>query len=292
MGYLKQIVFGLISIAILIWSVVVIQRFIANPWIVFGVNWESLVDILTLVAVLTLWSVSFGISVVIGKEKLINAGIILATGVLPISILGMSGWAIGVIGMLSLAIEWLFIKQSLTSYLNFSAGSIIMPGAKAATTIMMIGVSIVYGLSMQENVRVNGFHIPDEIINEAIKLSGQSGGNSAADQLDINGLASQFGVSAEQLKSVDVKKLGGLVGQQTETKIRQAVDQQLSSLVAPILPYWGILAGSLFLLTMLGLLGFFYPLDWGLIWLVFKSMEKMGAIHFQTEMREIKKLVI
>lgn len=299
MNYLKQLVFGVIYLCLLGWTIYWSEQIVGNPWMVFDLGWNSLWELVVFDLWIGLSGLLFAVSVVMSKEKLIDIGVIVVGGILPLAMLGVSGIILGVIILSGEILTLMMIRRSLKSYLTFSASNILMPGVRSLAMVILVGMSIIYGVNLQIEVNKNGFRLPDGIVDSAIKLSGgdTNSSTSVMDSLSQNsGLLAQFGVSQEQLKTVDPKIIEQFLGSNKQISqqsvIKDAINKQVASAVAPVLPYMGMMMGGLFLISMLGIIGLIYPLLGGLTWGLFILMERIGLIRFEKEMREVRKLVV
>lgn len=301
MNYLKQLIFGVAYLLLLGWMVYECGQIVGNPWIIFDLGWGSLWEIIMFAILVGFSGLLFGLNVVMSKEKLIDIGVVIVGGMMPLAIIGiLNGIILGVTILTGELLALMMIRGSLKSYLTFSASNILVPGVKNLTMVVLIGVSIIYGINLQKDVNKNGFRLPDGIVDSAIKLSGgdmQNNSTSVMESLGQNSeLLTQFGITPEQLKSLDpsmVDKLpGGSKQVNQQTILKDAVNKQLSNAVAPFLAYVGIVMGGLFLISMLGIIGLIYPLLGMAVWGIFKIMENSGMIRFEKEMREVRKLVV
>lgn len=287
------------------WLCLVSSWVISSPWLILDFGWDSFWKLVEFSVILAFAVMSFGLSVVMSKEKIIDWGVILVGTVIPVSIFGMfNGLILGIGVGVGELIGYLMIRQSLRSYLTFSTNNLIMPAIKTVAMVVIIGFSIIYGIGLQKNVEINGFKLPDGIIDSAIKMSGgdqlmdsQNSTGAMIDQISKDsGLLSSLGISQEQLKSSDPNTLEKLLGSNQKTSsqslIRDTVNKQLANTVAPFLAFVGLIAGGLFLLSMLGVISLLYPLIAGFIWVIFKLLESANLIQFEKEMREVRKLVV
>lgn len=134
------------------------------------------------------------------------------------------------------------------------ASSLLSPTVKQVAGILILILSLVFYLSVSKQIAQKGFEIPDSLIESSLNMMPQ-----------------------QNLPSELIKPM---------------ITEQLQNIIKPyqnIIP--AILALLLFLTlqSFVAILGIFLS---PIIWLIFYILEKTNFIHFETEMREVKKLVV
>ncbi|MDO8638223.1 MAG: hypothetical protein Q7R43_01515, partial [Candidatus Daviesbacteria bacterium] len=193
-------------------------------------------------------------------------------------------------------------QKKLKNYLAFKASSLLIPSIKTLSTLIILISSFVFYLFMASDLKVNGFKIPDSIIDPIINFTTQGSAsdtlptqniNIPADQLNLlkqnPDLLKQYGLDPKVLDQVSNTNPQEI---SQNNLIKTAVNSQIQSLINPNLRIIsGVLAITFFVsLNFLSsiLVLILYPL----ISLIFWILEKTGFTNYQIEMREVKKLVV
>lgn len=301
MGYVKQVVFALATLGLVTYAIWASSWILSNPNLVFEMSSDSFWTV-TLVPINGLLvGLSYALTVVMSKEKVIDLGVIAVSAMIPIAMMGVFGvWISGGLAV-SEILAMMMIRHSLATYLNFGPATILMPGIKTVAVVLIVCIYGVWGWQMQQAVNKNGFHLPDSLVDEVIKLmdtsSGNQEGSSYINQLAGGGLSQQLGISQQQLETFGNSQLGNQVAEniqkQTQTAVKEALNKQVDIIIKPILPIFGWGMAAMLGFSALGMLVFpLFQITAGIVWWIFWAMEKTGWVRFETEMRPVKKLVV
>lgn len=186
------------------------------------------------------------------------------------------------------------------------APSLLSPIVKQVTGILILLLSLGFYLSVNQKIAQNGFEIPDSLIDTALKVSQPSipvqgfkydktlMAQITPDQLELlkknPELLKQYGIDPKTLDSLPVSV--STPDLNTTAMIKPLVKDQLQNIIKPYQNFIAPILALLFFLTLqslTALLGLFIS---PILWLIFLLLEKTNFIHFETEMREVKKLVV
>lgn len=164
-----------------------------------------------------------------------------------------------VVILISLTLTYLNLESSLKSYLTFAPNTIFGPSIRHLSGLLILAICIVYFLSANKTISEKGFQIPDSLINASLNLT--------------------------PIKSDTPKNL-------TNNLVKQAVKDQFQNLIKPYSSFISPILALLLFFTLQGLTSLINLLIYPLLWLTFYILEKTGFVYFETETREVKKLVV
>lgn len=212
---------------------------------------------------------------------------------------------------ISLLLSYLSLEGKMKSYLTFQPVSLLSPAVKQLAGLLILTLSIAFYLSTTRQIAQTGFEIPDSLIDNTLKLMSKSPPSVQGfkydktltaqlpqvtpDQLEMlkknPQLLKQYGIDPKQLDNLPVPS-ANTTSNPTAQMIKPLIKDQLQGIIKP---YQNIIPGLLALLVFLTLqslvsiLGIFLS---PLILMIFYILEKTKFIRFETEMREVKKLVV
>ncbi len=205
--------------------------------------------------------------------------------------------------LVSLLVTFLSLENSLKSYLNFQPSTLLGPAIRHLSGLLILSFCLVYFLATNKIVAQNGFQIPDSLIDTALKLTAQSKPQQEtvtpqlsipSDQIDLlrknPQLLKQYGLDPSVLDSLD--KPSQSSSDRANNLIKQTIKDQLQSFLKPYQGFIPAILALLLFLTLQSLTSIINLLIYPILWLVFYLLEKTGFIHFEKEMREVKKLVV
>lgn len=234
--------------------------------------------------------------------------------VLPVSVLGSlvpllfispPNYILIVGFLVSFLIIWFTFERKLKNYLTFKATSLIIPSIKTLATLIIFISSFVFYFFVVDDLKTNGFKIPDSIIDPVIKMTTGSLPNnnlsdSAPTQLSISqdeinllkqnpDLLKQYGLDPKVLDQPSAINYEGI---SQKNLIKATVNSQIQSFINPNLGILAIILAAIFFVSLNFLSSILVLILYPLIPLIFWILEKTGFITYQTEMREVKKLIV
>jgi hypothetical protein len=203
-------------------------------------------------------------------------------------------------------------QNKLVKYIDFQPTALFSSSVKNLLMALLILFSILFYYNANQEIAQKGFHLPDSLIDFSLKLFNDTSGNSAGlicdqvtQQLDSSGLnksqiekALQDPKTAKQISSdpsqLEIIKdcLAGKTPTIDTTPIKQTLTHTIDNFVKPYTSYVAPTMALLFY-SLLTFFSFIFSLFTSvLLFMVFKLLEKTNYIHFEKEMREVKKLVV
>lgn len=213
---------------------------------------------------------------------------------------------------LSGLITFWFHSQTMKNYLTFSAPKLIAPPAKQAILMVTIFMAIAFYIGVHQSIQKNGFQIPDSILDIAINLSKAQNGSMPSTDTSTTQIDNSP-ISAEQLQALKANpallKQYGLDPKILDTlqkpssvkdaakftfqdQIKNTIKTQAENFIKPYQSFIAPVLALLFFISMTSLSSFFGIFFTPIVWLIFRFLEWIGFIHFEKEMREVKKLVV
>lgn len=257
---------------------------------------------------LMMTSLFFVIFGTLAQDWRIVTVVALLAAILPAIIIpGNTGLVLAVITFLSLILTYSMLDQKLKTYLSFQPTSLLSPGVRNLYTFLLIGLSFIFYLSVNTQIKKEGFQLPDQLIDSVINLSSPAG--STSDFIKGDKYVAQLTPSQIELlkqypellkqynidpKSLDAIKSGGSKSSSIPTTSlipKQLIKDQISNFIKP---YENFIAPVLAMLFFSTIAGFLWLLSYFLspiIWLIFWAFEKSGFVEFTKETREVKKMV-
>lgn len=299
----------------LAWGFFLTEPILKSTDLIFSFSLNTFAEIILLCAALILSFFLYVIFVTLMQDWKFILPIIIVAGILPIILISTpSGYvlAVGIIALLLL--ETLLLITKLKTYITFSAPVLLTPSIKTMITFSLLIISIAFYLSINSEITKNGFRLPDSLIDTAINFASPQQINldqETQPQPQIPKLTpeqigqikaspellKQFGLDAQsfdELVNPNKAKSGAGIESTdlTATLTKKLIQDQVQSAIKPyqrIVPIFLAVFLFLILQPVAAILSIFLS---PLLWLTFYLFEKTKFSRFQTEMREIKKLVV
>lgn len=217
--------------------------------------------------------------------------------------------ALGIVFMVgllvSLALIFVSLQNTLKNYINFSPTILFSPHIKHLSSFLILIISITFFLSATKIIQQDGFELPDSLIDASLKFANpleSPGQESLPPQLQIPpeqiemlrqnpDLLRQSGLDPNILDNLD-NSVSQTVGNLSNDLIKQTVKDQIQGIIKPYLSIIPAILAVLLFLTLQSLASIINLLTYPLLWITFYILEKTGFIKFTTEMRPVKKMVI
>lgn len=282
--------------------------FLKSYEFIFSLSWDTLTQMIILAGLIILFSFFFSLYTTFAQELKFVLPVGLAAAFLPMLTLDPSLGLIFAVGILcSLLLTYFTLINKLQTYLTFESNSLLGPSIRHLTSLLILTLSVVYFLSINQTVQNVGFQIPDAIIDTALKFTAPAGGETTQqeivrssltpEQIDLlkqnPDLLAQYGLDLKMLDNLNQPTT-----KQTSTPaasnevIKQTVKTQLQNILQPyvgIIP--AVLAVILFI-TLQSLVSILTLFIYPLLWIIFYILEKVGFVKFEIEQRTVKKMVV
>lgn len=259
---LKKLLFApffLIAFTLLIYR---LKAFSSGYDFIFSLSADTLMVLIVIAGLICLSSFLFVLFATLSQDwKYVLPVGILASSVSFLFLETGLALVLSVAILVSLLLTFLSLDNSLKSYLNFAPNSLLGPPIRHLGGLLILVICVVYFFSTNKIVAQKGFEIPDSLIDTALKFT--------ADSQPANTL---------QNLSNDL--------------IKQTVKDQVQAFIKPYLNFIPAILAVLLFLTLQSLTSLINLLIYPLLWITFYILEKTTFIHFATEMREVRKLVV
>ncbi len=300
----KKVVFALPFLLLLLLSYQSLQSILAHPEVIFSLEVSSLLHTLTATFLLTAFMIFsllfFTIFVTFApKWEYITPAVLLAVStplVLfapPISLILSLG------SLIVLMVGAFLLKSELNSRLNFHPTILLSPITQTATLILLV-FSLAYYQDSSNPAAAWKLEVPASLVNLSLKLAQPSASTPTPSQKTIPPatleylkqspeLLRQYVLDQPVLEQVTQAPAKSLNQQEI---IRASLNKQLQSFISPYQKYIPAVASLVVFLT---LEFFVYLLTIPLflcLWFVFLILRVTHFAHYETEMREAKKLVV
>jgi hypothetical protein len=279
-----------------------LNNFLQNINLLFSLDLKELLKSLYLVLYLLLALMFFMIFATFAKNWKLVLPIAFLASIFPIFLITPLNYLLIFGFFLSFLITYFPFETKLNNYLTFKANSLLIPTIKSLSTLIILVSSLVFYFFASEDLKINGFKIPDSIIDPVINIAsqGSASNNLSIDQLSLSPdqinllkqnpeLLAQYGLDPKILDQVTASK------PQTFSQndlIKTSVNSQFQSIISPNLWLVSIVLAILFFVSLNFLSSFLILLIYPLIYIIFWILEKTGFITFEVEMRPVKKLVV
>ncbi|MBI2011234.1 hypothetical protein HYS91_00550 [Candidatus Daviesbacteria bacterium] len=297
MDLAKKLAFAPIFLIFLALFFYLLNPLLKSTDLLFLTDLSNLTQILFLVLTLVLTSLFFAVFASLASDLKIVLAIGAIASSLSIILLPLPiNFLIAVLIFASIFLSYYLLSQKLKSYLTFQPTLLISPTAKHFAATLIILSSLAYFLSVNQEIKQNGFKIPDSLLETALKFIPQPQESDLnlptinSNQLDLlrenSNLLEQLGLGSGVLDSLPSKT------DSTQDLIKQTINSQIQSLIKPYLDWIPLILALLFFITLQSIFFIFSFLISPLIWLTFYLLEKTGYIRFEIEMREAKKMMV
>lgn len=278
---------------------------------IFGFTATSAFTLLYLVAALLLTGFFYILFVSLSQDWRLVLPVGILAALIPFGLFTSLELGLYLAGGITIAMLVGFFSQiqKMKSYVTFSAVELLKPQIKMINLFLILSLSLSYYLIASTQIKEKGFSIPEPLIEAAVKMSGQqdqmnevNGENPtpAMPQLSPGLIAqlkqnpavlAQYGITPAQLDALSAasQKKSDSSG---ESLVSGLIKSQVDKVVEPYKEWIAPLMAIVFFFSLSSLHSFLALLLTPLIGLIFMLLEKSNFIHFEKEMREVKKLVV
>lgn len=301
MIFLKKILFALPFTFFTIAFIFLLKFFLEEPNSIFSLDSLTIARSSLLLLSLFLGSLYFVIFVTLAADWRLVLPVFVLPSLFPLLFFPQPFNLVLVSGLIfSFGATYFMLERKLGTYLTFQTNSLLAPSVKQLFTLLVVVSSIAFYLSSSLQISTAGFKLPDSLLNLASGLVSQQAGELLESQLpqitpQQMELAKQNSSFLKQL-GIDPGVLDSFSQPQTQTPaqkmIKSTLESQVQTSIHPYLSYLPIILTAVLFLTLKSAGVFLYPLLYLLLWLTFLVLEKTGFIHYEIEMREVKKLIV
>lgn len=311
MPVVKKLVFAIPFLICFYAFVFLLLPFFKNPYLFFEISSQAFINLLILLGILILSSISLAIFTTLAFDFRLVLPIILVASLYPIIVFsGLVGFLLAIGFFISFGLIFLNLKNTLAKYFSFQATHLLNPSAKSLVSLIILVSSFGFYLTANLEIKQNGFKIPDSLVETAIKLSGNAEtGNIQNTQVNLPKLTrdqynslknnplllQQFGINQSTLELPNPAKQDQKVTQNSSVSqnlIKTAIESQFNKIIAPYQDFIPLFLAGLFFLTLYSFASILEILNPIFLGGIFYLLEKSNFVHFETEMREVKKMAV
>lgn len=303
MTLVKRLIFALPFLGFWVLANLQLPTILQNPHIILSTDLNLIIQLSTLVIYLILSGIFFAVFATIANNWRYVIPIIFISSVIPLLLLTPPLSYILTLGcFFSFIIVQLLLNRELGSYLTFKPTMLLTPSIKRITTLLLLIISFSFYLVAEEDITKNGFKVPSSLIEMSLSLTqtGQSlevGPAANLNQLQIPPdqleylkqnpqLLQQYGMDPAVLEELDKPQ-----GKPQDT-MAALVEGQINNMIKPYQQFIPLVLTLLLFVTLKWIASILSILLSPLVWLIFWVLEKTGFTKYQTEMREVKKLIV
>ncbi len=326
----KKIIFSLFFLGLLALSLTLFKPFLNSYGSIFNFSLEQFISLVIFVAALIFTSLFFVIFVTFSQDWRYVAPVALLSGVIIFLLIPNLFGVIMVTGtLLSLTFVFATLHSKLKTYITFSPTTLLAPSIKTLTFLLIATLSVAYYLSINQKINQEGFKVPDELLDQAVNLMQSPSLNPnvkgakyiaqiTPEQLELlrqnPEVLKQYGVNEsmldaaeEQIKSQPQSTTSPAKNSFSSTPskpeatalnpldnsfVKNMIKSQIENMIKPYQSYIAPLLAMLFFVSLTSISSILSILLNPILFVIFSILEKSGFTKFETEMREVKKLVV
>lgn len=306
MTLFKKLIFAVPFLLLLAWFYLQLNQFLSNPNFFLSLDASLLVPLLLLLLSLILTSFFFILFATLASDKKIVLPVVFLASLLPLVFLpAPSSFILAACFFVSLAGIFFLLQTTLSTYFTFKATSLLSPAIKQIVTLILLASTVAFYFSANTDIQTHGFKLPSSVIDTALKFIPQQEladttqtqiPSISADQIKMleqnPQLLKQYGLDPSILDTVKKAQENPKAALSPQQVIKPMIESQIQNFITPYQGYIPFILAILFFFTlqsMTSLLLISLPL---LVGSTFLILEKMGFTRYETEMREVKKLVV
>lgn len=308
---IKKLVFALPFLLLLAGFVYQLNFFLGNPSIFLSLNTDILAPTGFLLGYLLLSALFFITFTTLAQNWKLSLPVILVAAGLPFLILSspfnfiLAGSLIFALIVISYSLD-----KKLRSYLTFQANNLLLPSIKQLVTLVILISSLLFYFAASLEIKENGFKLPDSLLDTALQFMPQTPevGGPEGENLDLGSmgitpqqlellkqnpdLLRQYGLDPSILELVNNQPKGKTTKITTQDLVKPMLQSQMDSIIKPYLDYIPLVLTVLFFFSLQSSSSLLSIILSPLLGYIFWILEKTGFTKYQTEMREVKKLVV
>lgn len=298
MTLVKKLIFAPIFLALFLGLIFFASPLLQTTGLIFSLDMQILYKLIILCALILLSSLAFIVFASLSLDWKIILPVIIIAAAIPLTITPQPLNIILSFGtLISFLLGNIATENKMKTYLTFQASIVLSPPIKQLAVLLVLTLSIGFYLSASKEIAQKGFEIPDSLIDTTLNLIPQPGLTGPQTSLPA---AQSSQLTQEQIDllkqyNIDPQMLNSLPAS-TNTfmtdSVKPLIKDQLQNIIKP---YQNFIAPVLALLLFLTLqsftaiLGLFIS---PIILIIFYILEKTKFIHFESEMREVRKMVV
>lgn len=266
----KKALFGVVVFVLWTLALTLLAGLLADPVQILGLDIRLGLNLVLLAVLVSLSGGFFAVYMAIADDWRFGVSLLVLISVAAVFLLPYpQALVVGAGTFLGGLIVLWSLKKSLSTYLNWSVGGVLMPSVRLMCPLMFLGFAASFYFASSAVLAEKGFEIPDSLIDPILKMI----------PTDPGGLGGQAG--------------GGVSPASAQNElIKQTVKSQLDSFIKPIEGYMPGALSVLLYLTLAGVASLFNVVTMLVLTLTFAVLKSMKFVKFATETRQIQKLTV
>lgn len=258
MPLVKKLSFAPIFLLVLALTFYLLSPILTSTNSILSLDLKVGIELIVISVSITLSSAAFIIFAGLAGDLRLILPVVLVSSSLPLIFLPLTlGFMTSISLIISLILSYLIVQEKVKNYVNFSPTAIFGPTINTLANLMIMVFCVAYFFASTAQIKQQGFELPDELIDSALKLSPQTQGMDLPPDL-----------------------------------VKQTIKDQVNNIVKPYIGFIPVVLALVLFFTLKSLASLLSILVSPLLWLIFLILEKTGFISFVSEMREVKKLVV
>lgn len=304
MMLLKKLIFALPFI--LTWSAFCFKlaTFLQNTSLILEFSKAEFIQTTLLIIFLLLAGSFFIIFATLSSDWKLVLPVAILASLTPLLFIPTSQSVILALGFLiSFAATFFLLEKKLKTYLTFKASSLLAPSVDQLVTLILLISSLVFYLSLAGELKQHGFKLPDSLVdlslnitqNQLPKEQTQTQSSSlSTEQINVlkqnPALLKQYGLDPKILDTIGTSPTQTIIP--TKEILKPMLEQQVAQFINPNLPLVTIALAILFFFSLKWFASILSLLLHPLLTGIFLILDKIGFTKYETEQREVKKLVV
>lgn len=306
MVLVKKLIFAPLFLLLLGLLFYFISPLLKTTDLIFSLNLQTVYQLIILSILIITTALMFVIFASLALDWKLVVPISILSALMPLLFTPIDlGIVFGIGIIISLGLTYLSLENKMKSYITFQGPALLSPSIKQLTVLLILSLSLGYYLSINNQIAKKGFEIPDSLIDNTLKIMPQTNLPTTQlpqippEQLDLlkknPELLKQYNIDPKMLDNLptsSAKSSSKTLSNPGVELIKPMIKEQLQNIIKP---YQTIIPAVLALFLFLTLQTFVSVLEIFLspvIWLIFNILERTGFVKFESEMREVKKLIV
>lgn len=319
MPFIKKLVIAPLFLVLIAILSIQVDPILKDYSLIFSLSEKTILQFGGLVLLIMLTSFTFIVFGSLAQDFKISGSVLLIGALMPLFLINSNySYIISLGFLLGFSLVGIVLTNKLKSYLSFQPTTLFSSPIKNLTGILIVVISLTYYFSIGEVIKTNGFEIPDSLIESMLPLINSSLNSNQlikgerylaqTPQLTPENieflkknpeLLKQYNIDPKILDSLPSAKSApsttgskGVAVPLTSLITKDLIKNQLNSLIKPFESFIGLILATLFFSLLMSFNWVISFLVAPLLYLTFLALEKSGFVHFEKEMREVKRMVV
>lgn len=309
---IKKLLFSLPFLLSFLAFLLNFKPFLKNPTLLLELNSNVIFQSIYLVIFLLLANLFLAILITLAPNwkiclPVFGLGALSSFFILP----PLWGFLLAPALLLAFSLNYYLLGKKLAGYLSFQPIPLLSPFIKQTTILILLVITIIFYLAVDIKIKEDGFTVPDSLIETSMKMIPKETSFNVFSQENQEPLnLADFNITPQQIEELkknpevlkqyglDPALLDELTNPQANNEspspnlIRTMVKSQLQSFIKPYQGYIPIILAALFFLSLSWISSLLMIIVNILLIVIFWALKIAGFTNYQTETREVQKLII